>query len=218
MVSEQERALKQRVLAEHGEGNVVFAHTKWGFMAFRKPSEETYLDYLGAVGAPLESTGVAAEQFAIDCMVHPVDTDKEAVAKVRRLFKALPNLASDVAHAIEGVACGEYDELVFDAARRAELDAKWEFGWGGLQPKGLKPIILASDEMSGILIRVANDARMNGDKDNGRKIRSAVLAMVRDPSPDEVEVYFSERPALLMPLWYRAQELAGSGMVVLGKG
>ncbi|MGE5787460.1 MAG: hypothetical protein ACM3ZE_22895 [Myxococcales bacterium] len=217
MESAQVREQKKQILAERGDGNVVFACTKWvQLMAFRKPSEDEYLDYIGSVGAPLESTGVAQEQFAMDCLVYP--TEPEAKAKVRRLLKAMPNLASDLAHSIEAMSSGDYDPLALDDAQKAELDAKWEFGWGGLTPSGYKPIIMATDEQSGTLVRVASDARLNGDKDNGRKIRSAVLSLVRNLPQEEVEGILGARPGLLMPLWYRAQELVGSGVAELGKG
>jgi hypothetical protein len=217
MTSEQDRALKERLKAELGEGNVIFASTKWtGVMAFRKPTEEQYLNYLGSLASPLESSGIAQEQFAIDCLAHP--TEDAAKGKLRRVLKAMPNLAQDLARSIEALACGDYSELDLSAEEKLKLDKRWEFGWGGLTPTGKAPVVMATDEMAGTLTRIASDSRANGDNDNGRKIRAAVLALVRSPEQVTMEALLEERPALLMPLWYRAQELVGSGVAEVGKG
>ncbi len=215
-MEDQDKAAKARLQAELGTGNVIFASVKrFGLMAFRKPTEEQYLDYSGSIGAPMESSMVACEQFAFDCMAYPVEP--EAKAKARRLFKAMPLLASDTASAICSMSCGDYDPLDLPDDEKKALDTQWEFGWGGLHPAGLAPIVMATDETSGTIARIAFDAKQNGDTDNGRKIRAAVLALTRKPDRSTMEAILGERPALLMPLWYRAQELVGAGVAEVGK-
>jgi hypothetical protein len=215
-VEDQDKATKVRLKAEFGEGNVIFATVKrFGLMAFRKPTEEQYLDYSGSIGAPMESSMVACEQFAFDCMAHPVEA--EAKAKARRLFKAMPLLASNTASAICAMSCGDYDPLELTDDEKKALDERWEFGWGGLKPAGLAPIVMATDQTAGTIARIAFDAQQNGDTDNGRKIRAAVLALTRSPDNTTMEGIISQRPALLRPLWYRAQELVGAGVAEVGK-
>lgn len=216
-----EKELRAKLIAERGEGNTVFASTKWtGLMAFRKTTEEEYLDHLGAVVSPHESAGVSVEQTSIGCMVYPVE--KEEVAKVRRLFKAKPSIPGEIFAQIEALACGDFDELNLDkkadSALIAELDAKHEFGWGGLDIAGFGRVILATSETAGTLVRVASDARQRGDSDNGRKVRAAVLAMIKSHDVASVEALLADRPALLIPLWNVAREQAGLGTVELGKG
>lgn len=215
-MSNTDKALKAQLRAQYGEGNVSFAATKvTGLMAFRHPGEEEYLDFIGSVGAPQESSGVAREQFVDTCRVYPVEP--AAIGKFRRALRAMPLLAGQLATVIEASAVGDFEDYKPGPEERNALDAKYEFGWDGIVPAGHPPIILASNETSGALVRVANDARENGDRDNGRKIRAAVLAMVRECDVSSVEALLGERPALLKVLWYRAQELAGLCVIELGK-
>jgi hypothetical protein len=217
MDTKEEREQKAALSAQFGAGNLIFVKTKWtGLLAFQRTPEERYLDYFGSMVAPLESSGIAQEQFVVDCLAHP--TDDGTKAKLRRTLKAMPGIATEVAQSIEMLSCGDFVELEFSDDEKKKLDAKWEFGWGGLIPEGHAPIVLATDEMAGMLVRIANDARANGDNDNGRKIRSAVLGLVRSPDQETVEALLAARPALLVPLWNRTKELVGVGIAEVGKG
>lgn len=215
--------LKAKIIAERGAGTTAFASTKWtGLLAFRKPTLDEYLDYLGAVVSPHESNGSAAEQVLVDCLIHPNPEDKEATAKARATFKHKPRIVSAVFPALEAVACGDFEPMKLDAKTDAtlilKLSQEYEWGWSGLDVTGFGRVIMSTSETAGTLVRVAFDARQRGDSDNGRKCLAAVLAMVKSHPSDVIENLLKERPALLIPLWALALECAGAGDVELGKG
>jgi hypothetical protein len=211
-----DKEVKAQLLSQHGNGNVTFAVLKAiGLVAFRKPTEDEYLDLLGSVGAPQESSGIAREQFVETLRVHP--TEPSLVSKFRVAIRSNPTIVEPLARLIEASAICDIDDFKPTPERRKELDQKWEFGWFGVVPAGHSPIIIASDETSGALVRVASDAKENGDRDNGRKIRSAVLSMVRECEQSSVEALLSEWPATLKLLWYRSQEQANDCILEVGK-
>lgn len=210
------RELRDKLRAEHGS-DVIFADVpRLGLIAAKKPSTSVFMDYLSSVWSPLESSGVAREQLVIDCLVHP--KEQNAVAKTKRFLKAMPVLAMDISHGIEALSAGEYEEYTPDTATTEELDKKYEFGWGGIVPRGLSPIVLHSSETAGSLARGVIDAQQSGSLKSASVVRSAIMSFVEPGEVEVIEALLDERAGLMVPLWYRCQALAGMGVAELGKG
>lgn len=209
-----DKKLKADLTAIHGP--IAFAVApRLGAVACSLPTEERYLAYVSAIGDPGESSGVAREQLVYELLVHP--TDPVEKGRARKFLQAMPALAHALSQTVEVLSCGDYVEPEFLAEEVEKLDKRWEFGWKAIVPEGFLPIVLATDPTAGALARGVLDARERGDDDLGERMRTAVLAFVRSPEQAAVEELLSKRPALLMPLWLRCQQLAGVGAIELGK-
>ncbi|HSW50351.1 MAG TPA: hypothetical protein VLH09_09265 [Bryobacteraceae bacterium] len=209
-----DKKLKAELTAIHGP--IAFAVVqRLGAVACTLPTEERYLEFVSAIGDPGESSGVAREQLAFELLVHPAEPQQKA--RARKFLQAMPALAHALSQAIEALSCGDYAESDLPEEKRADLDKNWEFGWKAITPQGFVPIVLATDPTAGALARGVLDARERGDDDLGERMRTAVLSFVRSPEQDAVEEILAKRPALLMPLWLRCQQLAGVGAIELGK-
>jgi len=213
-MNKEERDLQVKLEASHG--TIAFATAKrCGPIACTMPDEERYLELLNSVAFPGESSGVAREQFICDLMVYPSDVPGKA--RARRFLQALPGLVGDLSRLIEVRCCGEYEDSVPTDEERAELDAKYDFGWALFTPAGCSRIVLATDPTAGAAARRVFDARELGSEELGKLIRTAVLTFVKSDKTD-AEQLISSRPAILVPLWARCCDLAGVGTAELGKG
>jgi hypothetical protein len=208
------------LIAKYGKDIVYADVQRLGFIASTRPTTEAFNEYLSAVFSPHESSGVARESLVFGAMVYPDPKGKDdgSVAKAKRFLKAMPGLVSTMAVGLEAICTGDFAEYEPTDEEREKLDKEFEFGWVGLVPSGCKPIILATDEIAGSVVRRAIEASQQGHDKLSDIIRAAVIACVKKPDVSTVESLLDERPGLLIPLWVKTRDVTGAGNAEVGKG
>ena len=215
------RELRDGLRAKYGKDLIYADVQRLGLVAVTRPDTEAFNEYLGAIFSPIESSGVAREVFVSGSLVYPNPKEpgnEQAVAKVKRFFKAMPQLTLELSLGLEALCTGDYEDYVATDEERIKLDNEFEFGWSGIVPDGAQPIILATDETAGSFVRNAIDASHRGNPNLASIVKTAMLSCVRKPDASAVETLLDERPGLLIPLWGRCRDITGSGVVELGKG
>ncbi len=210
----EEKKLRSEIKAAHPEA--VFATIpKVRLIALGKASYDAYLSFLDSMSSPSESRMLAKEQLVIDGLIHPAD--KEGRVAVRQVLRVKQGITTPLQEAVE-LCCrgGEVKELELSAEKRAELEAKYEFGIDGITID-TGPIILAATETAAPMVRVVLDEAQKRCEGMGKKTVAAILASVIEPERDALEAILHDRPGLIAPLSIKMYELAGDTDVEVSK-
>ncbi len=87
---EDTQGLKASLEKEHGSGNVIFAKTRFGTVAFKKPSQAEFDCFQDTSASGNRSQKL--RRFALDCLVYP---DQNQALEIFKKLPALPTVAAD---------------------------------------------------------------------------------------------------------------------------